>query len=113
MDSLIVDALIKRAHEVATRLQKKEREIEAELAQVQKRQAELQATLARVRGANERARNFVPMLGANYQCPDCLVEHEEGASLGTVTNVPTEPGEDVLVCNSRGCQIFFPDGTLS
>jgi chromosome segregation ATPase len=119
MDSVIADALVKRAHDVAARLKQQERSIEADLAEaqeqlaeIQKRQAELEAALVSVRGADERARDFIAMRGPNYQCPECFVEHEARAALGTETNIPTKRGEDVLVCKSRGCQIFFRNGTL-
>ena len=79
-------------------------ELKRELLEVQARESQLQASIHAAGIARERARNFVPLLGGDYQCPSCWVERERKAGLRPVDS-PNR--NDNFVCRECGLEFTF------
>ena len=78
--------------------------LKREFLQVKAHEAELQASINAASAARERSRNFVPLVGGDYQCPSCWVERERKASLRPVDS---ENRNDNFVCRECGLDFSF------
>ena len=79
-------------------------ELKRELLQVQLREKELQTTIHAASAASERSRNFVPLLGSDYQCPACWVDRERKSGLSPVDS---PENNDIFVCRTCGLEFSF------
>jgi hypothetical protein len=74
--------------------------IEEEIAEIEERKAQLLSEREAVRNAAERALNFLPMRGIDYQCPRCWINHKTRAMMEPILS--QKPKEDVLRCIQCG-----------
>jgi len=84
------------ANEMAAHEQAKLSQIEKRLTELEDEKAALEARRDLASTARERALNFQPVLGADYQCPACWVVGEERAALGPISG---EPHKDFFRCS--------------
>lgn len=69
------------AREIARRAQFRLAVLDREEAELDRRMAEIGVERANIRGAAQRARDFRPMIGTEYQCPRCWVDHKKQSVL--------------------------------
>jgi hypothetical protein len=88
----IAQRLFAEAEQIAKQFERDVANLQREILDLETELQQKKATLHHARMASERARNFVPMLGANFYCPACWIEKEEKAALRPI------PG-DIMRCN--------------
>lgn len=75
----IADRLFAEAQEIAEQYERGAMGLEREILNLQTQLQDKKAALHLARAAHERARNFVPMRGADFYCPICWITKEENA----------------------------------
>jgi hypothetical protein len=98
--------LRKYAQDFADKAQERLTRIEREIAKIEEKQARLLAQRNEMRSVPERALNFEPTLGPDYQCPRCWVDDETRATLRPVAS--ERPRQDVFRCNRCRFEYIFP-----
>jgi len=83
------------ANQMAAREQAKLSQIEKRLTELEEEKASLEARRDLASTAHERALNFQPVLGADYQCPSCWIVGKGAASLRPIDG---KPGKDLFRC---------------
>ena len=71
--------------------------IEKRLTDINDEKASLEARRDLSSTAPQRALDFQPVLGADYQCPTCWIKYERRAALRPITG---PPDEDLFRCSS-------------
>ena len=94
------------AHHFAQEAQSRLAQIEREIAEIDERKAQLTAQRDLIRSASERAFDFEPMLGSDFQCPRCWIESETRSFLRPVRS--EKPREDIFRCNRCEFEYSFP-----
>ena len=102
--SKIADGLLAYAAQIAAQHQSRAREFEAELLEIERRKIEIGAKLKAAHLAPQRALNFKPMLGSDYQCPVCWIDHD---ARSTLFSVPATTTDDIMRCPTCA-DFFFP-----
>jgi len=84
------------ANQMSAREQAKLSQIEKRLTELEEEKALLEARRDLASTANQRALNFQPVLGSDYQCPACWIVDKERAALGPISG---EPHKDFFRCS--------------
>ena len=103
--SRIADGLLKSATEIAAQHQSRAHAFEAELLEIERRKIEIGAKLKAAHLAPQRALNFKPMLGPDYQCPACWIDHD---ARSTLFSVPATATDDIMRCPTCDADFLFP-----
>jgi len=93
----IESILIEDAKYQADCLQNAVLTLQTELKHIEKRKVEIDAKLQTVRRAHQRALDFRPSIGADFQCPRCWVEK---ALRSTLRPVGSDPRLNILRCGT-------------
>jgi hypothetical protein len=72
------------AHQMAAREQAKISQLEKRLATIEDEKALIEVQLQLARTSRQRAHDFQPVLGADYQCPTCFIKGKGLGALGTI-----------------------------
>jgi DNA-directed RNA polymerase subunit M/transcription elongation factor TFIIS len=83
----------------ANRIFERAEQLKPELHKLKKREAQIVETLHAADLARQRARDFVPALGPDFQCPRCWVEKEARSTLRPVRGTDDE---EILRCPNCG-----------
>lgn len=88
------------AVQVANELECRNLALKREVQELETKVAEKKAALELGGFPHERAHNFVPLVGGEYQCPICWVQRERQAGLRPVDNPDSQ--DDIFVCRECG-----------
>ena len=86
--------------DIAADMQYRRSALKTELLEIEARKREIEADLDATRLALKRARNFIPIIGMNHQCPRCWVRHEDRT---TLRPIPSDTKDDLFTCDAPRC----------
>jgi hypothetical protein len=99
------DVLSKEASEIAADIQNRIPFLEVKLEEAKAQVANIDAELNTARLSLERAADFLPTLGSDFQCPSCWIHNKTRATLRPVAGDSTK---DILKCNVCNEQFSIP-----
>lgn len=92
--------LKQKAVQVANDLEGRNLALKREIQEIELRLAERKAALELGGFPLERARDFVPSLGGEYQCPVCWVSRQRQSRLRPIDNPDSQ--DDIFACRECG-----------
>ena len=84
--SRLATALAEEAAQIATRMNKRDADLQDELLKIEKRKAEIEAERNKTRLAPQRLLEFEPKIGVEYNCPSCWINNETRTPLSYVAD---------------------------
>ena len=110
--SRIASAIIEEANYQAQRLQDATPALNAQLrqlgheqAELERRQMQIKTQLEAARLAQKRLLNFQPSIGADFQCPRCLIVNEIRSF---VRPIGSNTSDDIMRCGLCGLDLIIP-----
>jgi hypothetical protein len=83
--------------------------LEEERLQIEMRKREVEAQLDAANFAHKRLANFVPIRGADFQCPRCWIDHRTASNLQTTAK--NRSSTENFRCGTRHFEFFLAPGT--
>ena len=99
-----VERLETVAREIARRAQFRLAVLDREEFELDRRKAEIGTQRGNIRDAAQRALYFQPVIGADYQCPRCWVDHKKQSILQPVAS---QTGHDLFRCQDCNLDLEF------
>ena len=97
----ISDGLVGAAKDLARELESQHKTLDSQLSKAKREVSELEAKVKATRLATERALNFDPLVGAEYQCPRCWIIGERRSMLRRVGGHGFADTLDCDVCHRQ------------
>lgn len=99
-----VERLETLAREIARRAQFRLAVLDREETEIDRRKAEIGTERENIRDAAQRALDFRPVIGADYQCPRCWVDHKKESILQPVAS---QTGDELFRCEDCSLELEF------
>ena len=99
-----VEQLQTVAREIARRAQFRLAMLDREEAKIDRRKAEIATEREDISDAAQRALDFRPAIGADYQCPRCWVDHRKQSILQPIAS---QTGNDLFRCEDCHLDLEF------
>jgi hypothetical protein len=81
---MIKDQLLREAKEAATRLDQQKRGLDAKVVELEEKKLAAELAFKNASLAHQRALDFQPSIGGDFQCPTCWVERGERRTLRNI-----------------------------